>query len=267
MLGNIGLNDEDKYETGGVRLLEIGRYRSTVHGVFDDSEDSALIARAEVVKAQLEASGSELDRNLNQVRLAALTGGIARLHVIGASNAEVKERRDRAEDAICAVRGALKDGCLPGGCWTLLRLAYLLADSTSKIDQEILIPALHAPLHVLLDNVGMRGIGVEANPEFLDTVKDLENSAKAYDDSVNAMVFDANAGEFVNALDAGILDSLPAVRDALGNAISIATQHGTLGAVIVQPRDHQVELTEARDASDWHRSANVDENEADRRGF
>lgn len=256
-LGNIGLNDEDKYDTGGVTLLEIGRYRTTVHGFFDEDQ---VTERAEVVKAQLEAAGSQLDAEITKVRLGALTGGIARLHVIGASNAEVKERRDRAEDAICAVRGALKDGCLPGGCWTLCRLAKILPNSESGIEDEVLYPALLTPLRVLMENVGA------TEKEAQDTARAMMESVE-FGDPNHADVYDAADGKFVNALEAGILDSLPAVRDALGNAVSIAVQHGTLGAVVVQPRDHQVELTDARDSADFVRNSNLDENEADRRSM
>lgn len=245
-----------EWRAGGVRLFEAGRHRSSVVGYYDEGE---VLARAAVVKAQVEQAASQLDAELTKVRLAALTGGIARLHVLGASNAEVRERRDRADDAICAVRGAVRDGCLPGACWTLLRLASLL-DPGDSVHAEILGPALLQPIRVLLDNVGLAD---EDQQRVVGATAATAATAAGLGMPESARVYDAAAGHMVYALEAGLLDSLPAVRDALTNAISIAAQHGTLGGVIVQPRDGRVDRDDARDAADFERNANV--NPADER--
>jgi chaperonin GroEL len=248
-IGNLKQNfDTENWEPGNVRQVEIGRYRTTILGF---SDEEVLLSRAEIVKAQLEQAASELESVLTKERLAKLTGGIAKLTVRGASNGEVKERRDRAEDAICAVRGAIKDGCLPGGAWMLLKLYHALCQFDEKVYQQILMPALTRPFHVLLDNLGLN------EDEQTPIRKSVMESAKN-DSSEDATVYNALTGKMVKAVDTGLLDSLPAVRDALKNAISISTLLGTCGGIIVQPRDGEIERKEAHNVADFNRMSSVD---------
>jgi chaperonin GroEL len=279
-IGNIALDEDDAWKPLGVREVEVSRYRTSVVGV---CQDDILIARAEQVKVQAEQSESELESSLIRERLAKLTGGIARLRVIGSSNGEVKERRDRAEDAICAVRGAIKHGCLPAGCWTLIRLAVILPHT--KINTAIVIPALFRPLVVLLSNVGInisptgrtkmslmaRLFCKRPQSSDLSFSDDDLSSFPGFLESArsgvvkDAVIYDVSGGRMVNAVEAGLLDSTPAVREALKNAISIATLMGTLGGTIVQPRDHTFESKEGHAASDFERNSNF--NPADERGL
>lgn len=250
--GNIAQNpDNEKWEPLGVTGVECGRYRTTVIGF---CQEDILLQRIEQVRAMSENAGSELDATWTRERLAKLTGGIARLKVIGSSNGELKERRDRAEDAICAVRGAIKHGCLIGGCWSLVRLFQVLPND--DICNSIIKPALLEPALLLYSNAGIVPGAVR------NEMAELLNSARQPDPKA-ATVLNAATGETVNGFNSGLLDSVPAVREALKNSISIATLLGTLGGTVVFPRDSALERSEARDSADFNRNANF--NPADER--
>jgi chaperonin GroEL len=201
------------------------------------------------------SSESELDKALLQERLAKLTGGIAKLRVIGASSGELKERRDRAEDAVCAVRGALKHGCLYGGGFGLVYVVSKLP--STLVNDQILKPAMMEPVFRLLSNVGV--LPSEVNR----VLAPLKASAEHFDQTGIAIVYDAANNRHANAANASIYDSTPAVIEAIRNSISIATLLGTLGGVVVFPRDDAFERSDARDESDFKR--NADWNPADER--
>jgi chaperonin GroEL len=253
-IGNLCFIEEEKgsyWDTvkDGVTSYECGRYRSTVVG-FCNPE--FLQERIDIVKKQAEASESQLERQMIDERVARLTGGIAKLNVTGSSNGELKERRDRAEDAVCAVRGALKYGALIGGGWMLAKLIDSL-DKDDKIEQEVVSAALWQPILTLYTNAGLPVDKIGEDFKFSKKIK-LEK----------VMVRDISKDEMVNAFEGGILDSLPAVKEALKNSISIATILGTVGGCIVQPRDLEVDRTESREYNEFTRTA--DWNPADERG-
>ena len=233
----------------GCELFEVSRARSNVVGFADEG---ALQMRLEEVQQQLQNPDSELDANLLQERIAKLSGGIARLRVIGSSNADLAEKRDRAEDAVCAVRGAVKFGCLPGGAWTLLKLLSLLPDD--PIINNILRPAFSAPFKRLVENSGFTT--EEEGYAVLNPILQGIREGKP-------IVYDFLESKHVDAFEGGILDSTPAVLEAIRNAISSASQIGTMGGVVVFARDTELERTEARASAQWLREAN--ENPADQR--
>ncbi len=237
----------------GTTSFECGRFRSAIIGrATGEPWETNLLDQISVVEAQLAKPESDLDKLLLQERLGKLTGGIAKLRVIGASNGELKEKRDRAEDAVCAVRGAIKHGCLPGGGWVLLKVISLL-DSTDPVMREVLKPALMEPVFRLLFNCGMNE----------------SEAARVIDPILQAMkegrvlVYDAMEDKHGDPVDLGVLDSTPAVLEAIRNSISIAALLGTLGGTVVFSRDVALERSEARDTQEWMRNANV--NEADER--
>jgi Chaperonin GroEL (HSP60 family) len=243
----VGGKPIDCYVSMGVKSFECGRYRSTVIGHCDEE---ILLKQVENVEKAIPNAESELDTRYLQERLAKLSGGIAKLRVIGSSGGELKERRDRAEDAVCAVRGAIKHGAVIGGGWTIVKTimeiknAELDATSTKVVDQ-IVEPSLLSPLLVLFSNAGI---------EAADGLDPIYKSAKTGKPE-KAKVIDLSTGETVNALEAGILDSVPALQEAVMNSISIATLLGTLGGVVVYPRDHTAEIKEARDVNEFNRMA------------
>lgn len=260
----------------GVDHMEAYRFRSNVVG---KASEDAILLRVDHLQTQLSRAESQLDTIYLQERIGKLTGGIARLKVSGASNGELKEKRDRAEDAVCAVRGAIKHGCLPGGGWTLLRLMAELKNEEDPIISGVLIPALFEPFRRLLENVGV----TEANDEefrgilepilarlysFNEQVGEPEFSANGMEVTTdyvrrNPIVYDALESKHVDPVEGGILDSTPAVLEAIRNSLSIAAVLGTTGAAVVYKRDLEVERREARDAADFVRNSNI--NEADER--
>lgn len=235
---------------GHAKEFEALRFRSTVIGV--NNEDD-VVARADTLEKMAKTAISELDSRLIEERRAALTGGIAKLFVVGSSTGDIKERKDRADDAVRAVQGALKAGVLPGGGWTLLKLTQLLEEKFTTEDakpeeasvvDEVIIPALRLPFIKLLTNTGID-----------------EKAAKEIGQKVGMngnLVFDAANQKVVDAFTAGILDSTPAVLEAIRNSISIATLLGTLGGVVVFPRDADMERAEAASSRDFERNSSVE---------
>lgn len=267
----------------GVKVFEASRFRSNIVG---RANEDLLLLRVDELQTQLSRAESQLDSIYLQERIGKLTGGIARLKVIGASNGELKEKRDRAEDAVCAVRGAIKFGCLPGGGWTLMRLMKELKDQCADdIVSGVLIPALFEPVKVLLENVGinelnddefraiiepiLKPISCELSEEKLGWVKKARTEEEflafmvRYRAETKPVVYDALESKHVDPFVGGILDSTPAVLEAIRNSISIASLLGTLGGTVVFARDLDTERTEARDMANWVRDAN--QNPADER--
>lgn len=245
----------------GVGYFESTRFRSNIVGKSTNPESAAfqeetVLLRVDELQTQMANAASELEKTFLQERIGKLTGGIAKLKVIGASNGELKEKRDRAEDAVCAVRGAIKFGCVPGGGWVLLRLMNLLKNENDQILDKVLIPALFEPVRRLLSNVGVN------DEEATQILAPVINSVATGNVS-DAVVFDALEGKHVNAIQSGVLDATPAVLEAVRNSISIASLLGTLGGTVVFKRDLDLERTEARDAADFLRNAN--HNPADER--
>jgi chaperonin GroEL len=240
----------------GVASFEAGRFRSTIIGRASNHGEpweTNSIDQIDVVTQQLDAAEGEMERILLQERLGKLTGGIAKLRVIGSSNGELKEKRDRAEDAVCAVRGAIKHGCLPGGGWALLKVIRALTDSypNDPVMDSVLKPALFEPVLRLLANCGMDETA--AMKVLAPVLLGIKNG--------NVTVYDAMEDRHGDAIELGVLDSTPAVTEAVRNSISIATLLGTLGGVVVQPRDTAFERSEARDTADFVRNANINESD------
>lgn len=235
----------------GVESFEMARFRSTVIGHV--SED-AIIERVSQIELQL-SEGSILENALIHERIGKLTGGIAKLKVVGASNGELREKRDRAEDAVCAVRGAIKHGVLPGGGWTLIMAVDLLEKLDDPILDGVLRPALMEPVFRLLKNCGVD------DDEGLAIIQQIVQHVGS---NCAGVVYDALEQKFVDAYNGGVLDSTPAVLEAIRNSISIASLLGTLGGAVVFKRDSELERTEAQETAEFLRNANV--NPADERG-
>lgn len=243
----------------GTKAFEATRYRSTIFGYADEL---LLQDRVDKLEAQKGSAESILEQTMLNERIGKLTGGIAKLKVVGASSSEIREKRDRADDAVCAVRGAIKYGALPGGGWSLVYLNALLAAKKDPILDEVLRPALIVPVHKILDNCGYNADEIR---EILTPI--FENvSAVLSDTKVGAraaIVYDAMEGKHVNAIEGGILDATPAVIEAIRNSISVASLLGTLGGCVVFHRDVELERREATDTNAFLRMAG--ENPADER--
>ncbi len=240
------------------KAFEMTRFRTTVFaeegesaGIDESGNDIPgsppnefpVLDQVNILMRRAEAAGSELDKQFLQERIGKLTGGIARLKVIGSSSGETRERRDRVEDAVCAVRGAIKHGCLPGGCWTLMKVRHELAKLGDDVVNCVLMEAFQVPLARLLRNAGF-----DDDEAFEITVSlqmDVANS--------ESLVYDAMEQKFVDPFKNGILDSLPAVLEAIRNSISAAVLLGTCGGTIVFRRNNEADLKEAQANRAWLR--------------
>jgi chaperonin GroEL len=184
-------------------------------------------ARCTQIKAQIEETSSDYDKEKLQERLAKLSGGVAVLKVGGASEVEVKERKDRVDDALHATRAAVEEGIVPGGGCTLLYASTALDKISAENDDEkaginIIRRALQAPIRQIVENAGLDGAVVAG--------KLLENT-----DTDEG--FDAQKLEYVNMIKAGIIDPTKVVRTALQDAASVAGLMITTEALIADAPD------------------------------
>ena len=208
--------------------FEMLRFRSCLLG---DGNQESVISRVNDLKNRIKHSSSKVDEMDLNVRIGKISGGIAKLTVRDISDSQIRETKDRAEDAICAIRGAITKGILPGGCRILLDLSLKAAEDKKESIKEILQPSFFEPFTWLLKNCGLNE---DEMKKIILTLLDNKN-----------IVYDALNSEFGNAFDLGILDSQPAVVEAIRSAISISSLLGTLGGIIVFGRDEDLERTKA----------------------
>jgi chaperonin GroEL len=185
-------------------------------------------ARVGQIKAQIEETTSDYDREKLQERLAKLAGGVAVIRVGGATEIEVKEKKDRVEDALNATRAAVEEGIVPGGGVALLRAKKAIGKLTnSNADVQaginIVLKALETPLRQIAENSGVEG-SIVVN-------KILENKSETYG-------FDAQTEEYVDMIEKGIVDPAKVVRAALQDAASVAGLLVTTEAMVAElPKD------------------------------
>ena len=195
---------------GDAKKITITKDTTTV---IDGSGDKAAIAaRVTQIRAQIEDTTSDYDKEKLQERLAKLAGGVAVIKVGGATEIEVKERKDRVDDALNATRAAVEEGVVPGGGVALVHAGKILeglkgdnADQVAGI--AIIRKALHAPLRQIAENAGVDGSVVAG--------KIVENSSKTFG-------YDAQSEEYGDMLKAGVIDPTKVVRIALEYAASVA---------------------------------------------
>jgi chaperonin GroEL len=187
-------------------------------------EKNDISGRCNQIRAQIEETTSDYDREKLQERLAKLAGGVAVIRVGGATEVEVKERKDRVDDALHATRAAVEEGIVPGGGVALARASKILAgissdNSDQKFGIEIIRKAVQTPLRQIAENAGEDGAVVAG--------KVLENDS--YD-----FGFDAQNGEYKDLVAAGIIDPTKVVRAALQDAASIAALLITTEAMVAE---------------------------------
>lgn len=233
-----------------LEFFEATRYRSNIVG---HADPGLVIARIEELDSQLENPEGEAEKRILNERKAKISGGIAKLIISAPTSGELREKKDRAEDATCAWRGAALHGALPGGCWMLLRLAVILdamknGELEDKIVDEIMVPAFMEPFKRLLSNCGYSS---DETTEHAETLWGLQK------DSKDAIVFDVLSGEYVEIQGSGVVDSVPAVLESIRNSLSISSLLGMLGGVVVFPRDTTLERQEASDSYDFYRNSGM----------
>jgi chaperonin GroEL len=197
-------------EMGRAKKITVTKDNTTIVQGAGKKED--VSKRIEQIRKAIEGTTSDYDREKLQERLAKLTGGVAIISVGASSEADMKQKKARVEDALHATRAAVEEGILPGGGVALLRCkeavekARSAAKGDERIGVDIILGVLSAPLKQIADNCGLSG----------SVVAD-EVSQKSQN-----IGYDANAGEYVDLVKAGILDPTKVVKTALSNAASIA---------------------------------------------
>jgi chaperonin GroEL len=243
----------DELVRGKSEAFEAGRYRSTIIGLPDAT---SVELRVQELKNLMTKSESVYDKQELEVRIGKLTCGIAKVKVLAPSQVEIREKKDRIEDAWCAIRSASKHGALPGGCWTLIHLSNMLntmaikerlnsPQSAEVSALEILSRAFLHPVEVLYRNAGYTSDEIDLI--VLTMMKDPE------------ITFDLHAGKWVNIRD--LLDSAPAVLEAIRNSISISTLLGTLGGIVVFQRSSDADSADAKDLQEFMQSIKEGEQE------
>ena len=204
------LENLDLSHLGSAKTVTVDKNETTIVQGAGKQED--VQARVQQIRNQIDNTESEYDREKLQERLAKLTGGVAIVSVGADTEAEMKQKKARVEDALHATRAAVEEGIVPGGGVALVRCketvekARSQAKGDEKIGVDIVLHALEAPIRQIADNGGLDGAVVAD-----------EVSEKA----VN-VGYDANKGEYVDMLKAGIIDPVKVVRVALTNAASIS---------------------------------------------
>ncbi len=185
------------------------------------------------IKAQIENTTSEYEKETLQERMAKLSGGVAVIKVGAATETELKEKKQRIEDALSATKSAVEEGIVAGGGVTLLRISQELKKFEEKLDGEkkigalIVRNALSAPIKIICQNAGVEG-AVVVN-------EILANSSKSYG-------YDALNGKYVDMFQAGIIDPAKVTRSALQNASSISSMLLTTEVAIVEKPEEKKEM-------------------------
>jgi chaperonin GroEL len=195
---------------GRAKKILIEKETTTIIEGTGSHED--IKGRVAQIRAQIEETTSDYDREKLQERLAKLAGGVAVIRVGGSSEVEVKERKDRVDDALHATRAAVEEGIVPGGGVALARASLILAklkgDNTDQqTGIEIIRRAIQVPLRQIAENAGEDGAVIAG--------KVLENGDYVFG-------FDAQSGEYKDMVAAGIIDPTKVVRTALQDAASVA---------------------------------------------
>jgi chaperonin GroEL len=245
MLGDIAVQtggeffSEDKgIKLDTVELNQLGRAKR----IIVDKENTTIIegagkkkdidTRVEQIKMQLDKTTSEYDKEKLQERLAKLTSGVAVINVGGATETEMKQRKDLVDDALHAARGAAKEGYVPGGGVAFLRAipavesAKAKARGDEKIGYDIVLAALESPARQIAENGGVDG----------DVVVEKVKEGKG------GFGYDAATGEYTDLVKAGIIDPALVARTALLNAVSVAGLMLTTNVMVTELKDDAKEV-------------------------
>ncbi|MEN7972911.1 MAG: chaperonin GroEL [Verrucomicrobiota bacterium] len=195
-------------DLGTAKRVTVAKDDTTI--VEGAGKSSALKARIDQIRRQIEETTSDYDREKLQERLAKLAGGVAVINVGAATEVEMKEKKDRVEDALHATRAAVEEGIVPGGGVALLRVQKALdkldVEGDEEVGADIVRKAIEAPLRQLVANAGEEGAIV---------VQEVKRGKQVYG-------YNVATGEYVDMIAAGIIDPAKVTRSALQNAASIS---------------------------------------------
>jgi chaperonin GroEL len=215
---NITLND-----LGQADLVRVGKEDTIIVGGKGNSED--IKDRIKQIRAQIENTTSDYEKETLQERLAKLSGGVAVIKVGAATETELKEKKHRIEDALSATRAAVEEGIVAGGGVTLLRARKVVEEFANQLSGDekvgalVVAKALDSPIRQIIINAGLEPAPI--------IQKILENNDIAYG-------FDALKEKYVNMFEAGIIDPTKVTRSALQNASSIASMLITTEVLVVE---------------------------------
>ena len=233
LTGGKVITEELGYDLKETQLTDLGRAKSVkvtkettviVDG-YGAKED--ITGRVNVIKSQLEETTSEFDREKLQERLAKLAGGVAVIRVGAATETEMKEAKLRMEDALNATRAAVEEGIISGGGSAYIHAAKKVAEladtleGDEKTGAKVVLKAMEAPLYHIAANAGLEGSVI------INKVRE----------SAAGIGFDAYKEEYVNMIDAGIIDPVKVTRSALQNATSVASTLLTTESVVADIKE------------------------------
>jgi chaperonin GroEL len=216
-LENVKLND-----LGKAKKVLIEKENTTI--VEGSGNKPDIVGRCNQIRTQIEETTSDYDREKLQERLAKLAGGVAVIRVGGSTEVEVKERKDRVDDAMHATRAAVEEGIVPGGGVALARAGLILSKLNADNDDqrfgiEIVRKAVQSPLRQIAENAGEDGAVI---------------AGKVLDKDEYNWGFDAQSGEFKDLVRSGIIDPTKVVRTALQDAASVAGLLVTTEAMVAE---------------------------------
>ena len=230
LTGGTVISEEIGRKLDSVTMEDLGEARRVVATKDDTTivdgagSPEAVKARISQIRAQVEETTSDYDREKLQERLAKLAGGVAVIRVGGSTEVEVKERKDRVDDALHATRAAVEEGIVPGGGVPLARASLILSKLKADNDDqrfgiEIVRKAIQTPLRQIAENAGEDGAVI---------------AGKTLDKDEYNWGFDAQSGEFKDLVKAGIIDPTKVVRTALQDAASVAGLLITTEAMVAE---------------------------------
>jgi len=232
LTGGTVISEEKGYKLEDATLDQLGEAEKVVIDkdnttiVSGKGEKDLIKARVSQIKAQIETTASDYDKEKLQERLAKLAGGVAVIYVGAASEMEMKEKKDRFDDALAATRAAIEEGTIPGGGVAYIRSIFALdsvvsANADEKTGIQIIRRALEEPLRQIVENAGMEGSVV------VNRVKEGKGD----------FGFNAQTEKYENLYEAGVIDPAKVTRVALENAASIAGMLLTTGVVLSEHKD------------------------------
>ncbi|MCU0492877.1 MAG: chaperonin GroEL [Chloroflexaceae bacterium] len=238
LTGGTVISEEVGRKLDSATIDDLGRARRVTASKDDTTfiegrgDEKAIRARIDQIRAQIETTTSDFDREKLQERLAKLAGGVAVIKVGAATEPELKEKKHRVEDALSATRAAVEEGIVPGGGVSLINAISVLdnvkvAHEDEKVGITILRRALEEPLRILARNAGEDGAVIIANVRRMQA-----------DKGDNTLGYNVLTGEYGSMIEQGIIDPVKVTRSAVQNAVSIAGMILTTEALITDiPED------------------------------
>ena len=221
----LDLKETTMAQLGRAKSVKVDKENTTIVDGAGDKE--AIQGRIAVIKTQIETTTSDYDKEKLQERLAKLSGGVAVIKVGAATETEMKEKKLRMEDALAATKAAVEEGIIAGGGSAYIHAAKKVAglidelDGDEKTGAKVVLKALESPLYCIAQNAGLEGAVI------VNKVKEMNEGEG----------FDALSNEYVNMVEAGILDPVKVTRSALQNATSVASTYLTTEAVVADIKE------------------------------